>query len=48
MKMSKNERIAEIEINMESQKSTMEFYIQQIMENNIVENSTELTKEFMK
>ena len=45
--MDKNERIAEIEINIESQKNTMEFYLQQIMENNAIENSTELVKQFM-
>ena len=47
MKMDNNERIAEIEISMESQKSTMEFYIQSILENNAIENSTELVQQFM-
>lgn len=45
--MSQNDRIANIEINVVSQKSTMEFYVQSILENNAIENSTELVKQFM-
>jgi len=46
--MDINERIATIEIKMESQKSTLEFYLKYILEKNGHQDSEELVKKFIK
>ena len=46
--MDINERIAAIEIKMESQKSTLEFYLKYILEKNGHQDSEELVKKFIK
>jgi len=45
--MNKNERIANIEINMETQKSALEFFIKYILEKNVYQDSKELVNKFM-
>ena len=45
--MNKNERIANIEINMETQKSALEFFIKYILEKNVYQDSEELVNKFM-
>ena len=42
--MNKNERIANIEIKMESQKSALEYYLKYILEKNGHQDSEELVK----
>ena len=45
--MNKNERIANIEIKMESQKSALEYYLKYILEKNGHQDSEELVKKFI-
>ena len=46
-KMDENERIANIEINFENQKSTLEFYVKYTLENSGHQNSEELGSKFI-
>ena len=45
--MSLDERIANLKINLESQKGNMEYYVKHILEQNTVSTSTEMVNKFM-